>query len=109
MFKTVEKINLLEEWKRFSKRKGKNNIIENAMVPINGEHSPRVGVVFRSIVTSISDVTIGPTSTGRKLRFPSVSESAPECQRRTTDEAATLVLTLGLPEGILSKAVEARR
>ena len=29
------------------------------MVPINGEHSPRVGVMFRPIVTSIFDVTIG--------------------------------------------------
>ena len=47
------------------------------MVPINGEHGPRVGVVFRLIVTSIFDVTIGPTSTGQKLRFPSASESFP--------------------------------
>ena len=79
------------------------------MVPINGEHSPRVGVVFRPIVTSIFDVTIGPTSTGQKLRFPSAPESAPDCQRHTTDDAATLVLTLGVPEVIFSRAVEAHR
>ena len=79
------------------------------MVPINGEHSPRVGVMFRPIVTSIFDVTIGPTSTGRKLRFPFAPESAPECQRHATDDAATLVLTLGVSDGILSRAVEARR
>ena len=29
MFKTVEKINFLEEWKRLAKEKGKNNRIEN--------------------------------------------------------------------------------
>ena len=65
----------------------------SSMVPINGAHSPRV---------------IGPTSTGQKLRFPSAS-SAPECQRHTTNDAAALVLTLGVPEGILSRAVEAHR
>ena len=78
------------------------------MAPVEGEHSPRVGVMFQPIVTSIFDVAIGPTSTGRKLRDPSASELAPECPRHTIDDAATLLLTLGVPEGMLSRAVEGR-
>ena len=43
------------------------------MAPVEGEHSPRVRVMFRPIATSIFNVAIGPTSTGQKSRVTSAS------------------------------------
>ena len=79
------------------------------MVPNIGEASPRVIARLQPIGTSIFNVTSDPTSTGRKSRFRSAPKLGHERQQHAIDDTATLVIFLGVPEGILSRAVEARR